>query len=372
MTPKQQETYDLKQQGMTVPEIAEKLGETVECIKSRWKLAKRFADADPSAQMAANAVGSGLIPTAAWHKREGVSVYYKYPQEQADMVNLIDRVADAFRDIPVYVPRETEFTHSDLLSVYGLFDLHIGALAWGRETRGPDYDLDLFQSDITSAMDRLSSRVPASGHALVVIGGDSLHTPNSNNETPAHKHKLDVDGRFEKIVDVAVDALSQSIEILAERHARVSVVVVRGNHCEESHLILKVALKQRYRNVDRIDFPVVQGADKSEIFWMKHGKNLIAVHHGDKAKPEKLAMIVADKCGFWDQCTASRVILTGHVHHLRTLDLVGATHYSLRAFAPPDSHGANFGGVRGLQAMTFDPNYGLISQTHDGIWRAEE
>lgn len=371
MTPKQQETYDLVTSGMTLQSIADKLGETYNCVKSRWRAAKEFADADPSAQAAAKAVGAGVIPTAYWAKVDGISAYFK-PDQGAVAGDWLADVVAAFDGIKAYEPRATEFVHSDLLTVYGLFDLHIGALAWGRETRGPDYDLALFQSDITSAMDRLSSRVPPSGHALVVIGGDSLHTPNSNNETPAHKHKLSVDGRFEKIVDVAVDALSQSIEILAERHARVSVVVVRGNHCEESHLILKVALKQRYRNIDRIDFPIVQGADKSEIFWMKHGKNLIAVHHGDKAKPEKLAMIVADKCGFWDECTASRVILTGHVHHLRTLDLVGATHYSLRAFAPPDSHGANFGGVRGLQAMTFDPKYGMISQTHDGIWRDEE
>lgn len=371
MTPEQKQVYDLVSSGLTIRDAANQLGIDRVAAKSRYRRAKKWVEADPSAQRAATAVGSSLIPHSAWHKESGVSVYYKYPQEDESRDLLAD-VVEAFSDIPAYVPQPTEFAFSDLMTVYGLFDLHIGALAWGRETRGPDYDLALFQSDITSAMDRLSSRVPASGHALVVIGGDSLHTPNSNNETPAHKHKLDVDGRFEKIVDVAVDALSQSIEILAQRHARVSVVVVRGNHCEESHIILKIALKQRYRNVDRIDFPVVQGADKSEIFWMKNGKNLIAVHHGDRAKPEKLAMIVADKCGFWDQCTASRVILTGHVHHLRTLDLVGATHYSLRAFAPPDSHGANFGGVRGLQAMTFDPNYGLIAQTHDGIWRADD
>lgn len=371
MTDEQKQAYDMYKSGMTLREVADKLGITRSAAKSRYERAKAWAEADPSARKAATAVGAEMVPHSAWHKEDGVSVYYKYPQiDQAS--DLLADVAEAFANIPAYVPTQSEFVHSDLMTVYGLFDLHIGALAWGRETRGPDYDLALFQSDITSAMDRLSSRAPASGHALVVIGGDSLHTPNSNNETPAHKHKLSVDGRFEKIVDVAVDALSQSIEILAARHARVSVVVVRGNHCEESHIILKVALKQRYRNVDRIDFPIVQGADKSEIFWMKHGKNLIAVHHGDKARPEKLAMIVADKCGFWDQCTASRVILTGHVHHLRTLDLVGATHYSLRAFAPPDSHGANFGGVRGLQAMTFDPNYGLIAQTHDGIWRADD
>lgn len=357
----------MRADGFSRKDIAKRAGLTERQVKYVIERNKPVGAVD-KAKKVAN--GSGMAIKALRVKGEDYSMLLE--PSKMDAGSLVDKLKDAFSGIPAYEPVVSEFEYSDLLTVYGLMDLHIGQLSWSRETRGPDYDLELFQRDLTTSIDRLSSRVPPSGHALVVLGGDSLHTPNGNNETPAHKHKLDVDGRFEKIVDVAVETLAHSIEILLTKHAKVSVVVVRGNHCEESHVILKMALKQRYRNTDRVDFPVVQGADKSEIFWMKHGKNLIAVHHGDRARPEKLAMIVADKCGFWDQCVASRVILTGHVHHLRTLDLVGATHYSLRAFAPPDSHGANFGGVRGLQAMTFDPKYGLISQTHDGIWREDE
>lgn len=371
MTPEQKRVYDGWLSGKTVREMASILNISYECAKSRFKRAKKWAEADPSAQTAMAAAGAHVQPHSYWIKKDGVSAYFQTPKDDAQS-DMIERVADAFKDIPAYVAQDSTFTHSDLLTVYPVADAHCGMLAWGRETRGPDYDLDLFKSDFITSMDRLSSRVPQSGHALLVFAGDTLHTPDSKNKTPAHGHILDVDGRFEKIVDVAVEAITHTIDMLAQKHARVSVVVVRGNHCEDSHIILKLALKQRYRNVDRIDFPVVHGADKSEIFWMKHGKNLIAVHHGDRARPEKLAMIVADKCGFWDECTASRVILTGHLHHLRTLDLVGATHFTMRAFAPADQHGANYGGVRGLQAMTFDPKYGLVSQTHDGIWRDEE
>lgn len=368
MNAEQKQALELRESGMSRAEIAAAMGLTERQVKTRLADARRWLESDPSAQFAAKASGANVMPRAYWVKSDGVSAYFQTPKED-DAVNLIDRVSEAFKDIPAYVAQPAEFTHSDLLTVYPVADAHVGLLAWGRETRGPDYDLELFKSDFITSMDRLSSRVPPSGHALLVFAGDTLHTPDSKNKTPAHGHILDVDGRFEKIVDVAVESITHTIDMLAQKHARVSVVVVRGNHCEDSHIILKLALKQRYRNVDRIDFPVVHGADKSEIFWMKHGKNLIAVHHGDKARPEKLAMIVADKCGFWDECTASRVILTGHLHHLRTLDLVGATHYTMRAFAPADSHGANYGGVRGLQAMTFDPKYGLVSQTHDGVWR---
>lgn len=367
MTPEQKRVYDGVQSGKTVREIGSILGIGYECAKSRYRRAKKWVEADPSAQRAATAAGATVMPHSYWIKSDGVSAYFKSPQENTE-TDLIERVAEAFKNIPAYVPSDVEFAWSDLLTVYPLYDLHAGMLAYGRETRGPDFDLDWFERDLTSAIERLNSRVPQSGRALVIIGGDAIHTNDASELTPGHGHKLDTDGRFEKIADVAIASVAHAIEAIAARHASVSVVVIRGNHDEGSHLILKAALKQRYRDVDRIDFPVVSGADKSEIFWLQHGKVMIAAHHGDKMKPETLAMICADQCHFWSD-TRHRVILTGHRHHLRVQDMPGLTHYTLRAFAPADAYGANFGGVRGLQAMVFDGKHGLIAQFHDGVWR---
>ena len=92
------------------------------------------------------------------------------------------------------------------------------------------------------------------------------------------------------------------------------------------------------------------------------------MHHGDKCKPERLAMIAADKCPWWSD-TTHRVILTGHLHHFKVQDFPGVTHYTLRAFCPPDAYGAMFGGKRGVQAMTFSNVKGLVNQAHDPIER---
>lgn len=356
------EILALYEQGMTRPQIAHRTGKTERQVRRAIERAR----IDPAVSDAMTAVGTGMVPSTVWIKSKTHSIQLK--PAVADETDLLARMVDAFEGITAYEPVASEHDYSDLLTVYPMYDLHAGLLAWGRETRGPDFDLDLFCSDLIAASDRLSQRAPKSGHALVIFGGDTFHMNDGTNETPGHKHKLDVDGRFEKVVDVAIEAISHTIEMLAQRHAKVSVVVIRGNHCETSHLFLKVALKQRYRNCDRIQFPVIHGADKSEIFWIQHGEVLIAAHHGDKAKPEKLAMLIADQCAFWS-ATKHRVILTGHLHHMRVMDMPGVTHYTMRAFAPADAYGANYGGVRGLQAMTFDPKYGLISQVHDGVWR---
>lgn len=359
-----QEILKLRESGLSRLEIAAKAGKTERQVKSALARARR----DPAVSAAMAAVGTEMVPSMVWVKTGTHSVQLRPKSEENGEENIVTRLQEAFCNIPAYEPVATTHDHNDLLAVYPLYDLHAGMLAWGRETRGPDFDLDLFRSDLIASVSRLADRAPNAGHALVVIGGDAIHVNDGNNETPSNKHKLDADGRFEKIIDVAIQAISHTIEILAEKHARVSVVVLRGNHDEVAHLFLKMGLKQRYRNCNRIQFPFVHGADKSEIFWMQHGEVMIAAHHGDKAKPDKLAMIIADQCGFWSS-TRHRVILTGHVHHLRTLDLPGITHYTMRAFAPPDAYGANFGGVRGLQVMTFDSKHGLIAQTHDSVWR---
>ncbi len=363
MTPEQKRVYDGVKSGKTVREMAGILGLTYECAKSRFKRAKKWIEADPSAQIAATASGAHVMPHSYWIKKDGVSAYYQTPRESSTD-DMLDRVAEAFKDIPTYEPKLHDAVHNDLMTVYPLYDVHAGMLAWGKETGGQDYDLDLFKSDLIRAVETVSQRSPASSHALVIFGGDTLHVDDYSNETPASRHKQDADGRFEKITEVAIEAICHTIEALAERHARVSVVVLRGNHDESSHIVLKAALKQRYRTSDRISFcPMYR-----DILWHRHGKCLIVAHHGDRMKPERLAMIAADQCPDWSN-TRYRVALTGHLHHLKVQDFPGLTHYTMRAFAPCDAYGSSFGGVRGITSMTFDAETGLSVTAHDPIER---
>lgn len=371
MTPDQQTVLDMRNKGMSRAEIAKATGKSDRAVKGLLERARRWLEADPAARAAASAAGSSALPHSFWKKDGEYSVYYKVDQGEDEAQSLIDRVADAFRDVPAYEPTPVSLVHNDLLTVFPLYDLHAGMLADSAETRGPDYDLPLFRSDLIAAVSRLNQRVPSGGHALVILGGDTLHTDDYTNQTPGHKHNLDADSRFEKITDIAIETICHAIEEIASRNAKVSVVVLPGNHDVSSHIILKAALRQRYRDSDRIAFPVIAGGARSEIFWMQHGKSMIAAHHGDKMKPQTLAMICADQCRFWSE-SPHRVILTGHRHHLRVEDMPGVTHMTLRAFAPPDAYGSNFGGTRGLQAMVFDERQGLIAQFHDTVWRDEE
>lgn len=371
LTDAQQRAWDAVQAHGSIRAAAKALGQAYSGVQGSYSIAKRKMELDPAIADSMAAVGTGMIPALAWAKTknpDGTSYSVLLKPEAAESESLIDRVAAAFDGLEgVTVPPPVSID-GDHMTVYPLYDMHIGMMAWGRETRGQDFDLKLMKSDLMQSIAKVMKRSPDSSEALIILGGDTIHVNDHFNETPASGHHQDADGRFEKIIDVAIEAISGAIEMVAQKHASVKVVVLRGNHDETSHIVLKAALKQRYRETPHISFPVLHGWDKSEIFWIAFGDTLVIAHHGDKMKPERLALIAADKCPDWSGKTC-RVILTGHIHTFKVLDLPGVTHYSLRAFCPPDAYGANFGGVRGLAAMTFDKQDGLVVSAHDPIHR---
>lgn len=255
MTPEQEQVLALRESGLSRSAIATKLGISERAVKHRLERARAWINADPLAREAATVAGSEMIPHSLWKKTDTHSIYYKFPQADAAQDDILARVADAFKDIPTYRPNPIAPRNDGLLTVYPLYDMHIGMHAWARETRGQDYDLDLAKKDLIASIHCVANQSPMSDTALVILGGDTLHVNDHFNETPGSKHHMDADGRFEKIVDVAIEAISHAIEYLADRHAKVMVVVLRGNHDETSHVVLKAALKQRYRLSSGIEFP---------------------------------------------------------------------------------------------------------------------
>ena len=201
----------------------------------------------------------------------------------------------------------------------------------------------------------------------MILGGDTLHADNDDAETPKSKHKLDVDGRHFKVLETAVEILAETVDLLLAKHSRLTVRVLRGNHDETAHLVLTFALAERYRAEPR----VVVEKDPRDLFQFQWGKCAIFAHHGDKAKPQQMAMYLSDICTFWSD-TRHRHLLTGHVHHDAARDIGPLRWESLRAFCPPDAYAASmgFGGRRALQVLTFHKADGLVIRALDPIERA--
>ena len=328
------------------------------------------ADVDPAISASMEAVGTMMVPQLAWAKtksEDGIS-YSVLLKPVANAEDVLERIRAAFEGMATAEPVTPPYrVLDDLCSVYPVMDLHLGMHAWGRETGGASYDLKLACQDIRQAFAKVIAITPDSAEAVLILGGDTLHADNDDAETPKSKHKLDVDGRHFKVLETAVEILAETVDLLLAKHSRLTVRVLRGNHDETAHLVLTFALAERYRAETR----VVVEKDPRDLFQKQWGKCAIFAHHGDKAKPQQMAMYLSDICTFWSD-TRHRHLLTGHVHQDAARDIGPLRWESLRAFCPPDAYAASmgFGGRRALQVLTFHKADGLVIRALDPIERA--
>lgn len=379
MTPKQQEAIKALKRLGSIAAAARELGihrrDFLRILERAGYNAeeRRKLLIDPAIADSMKAAGTNMVPSLAWVKvqateeQPGYSVMLRPDAEPPEAV--ADRIREALEGLvpsePVVAP---ESVMADLCAVYPLMDAHVGMMAWGRETGAQDYDLAHAAKDMRHAFAKVLAMTPAAQQAVLLIGGDYFHSDDNRAETPASRHKLDVDGRFWKVLDIGIGIIAETVHQLLQKHARLLVRVLRGNHDPHSSMTLNFALAERYRNEPRITVE----KDPRDLFMMQWGKCAIFAHHGDKSKPQQMALYLSDVCPFWSQ-TRHRHYLTGHVHHDHAKDLGPLRFESLRAFCPPDAYaaGMGYGGRRALQSITFHKQDGLVLRALDPIDRDE-
>jgi hypothetical protein len=270
ITQEQEDALRLIESGMSQRKAAKVLGISRAGLRWRLEMAKR--DIDPAIRDSMAAVGTGLVPALAWAKtksEDGTSYSVLLKPAVDDLPSIMDQIRDAFEDMKA-APKIVPPAHvvDDLCTVWPLMDVHFGMLAWGRETGGPDYDTQVAADDMRHAFAKVSAITPNSAEGVLIIGGDFFHADDNRSETPANRHKLDVDSRHWRVLDLGVALIAEVIDTLAHKHAQLTIRVLRGNHDEHSHAILTFALAQRYRDTAHITVD----KDPRDIFMKQWGQ----------------------------------------------------------------------------------------------------
>jgi predicted phosphodiesterase len=360
VTPKQREAWDLHLAGMSGRAIARELGISPTNARQRLEAAKKHAEADVAIRGAMSSVGmSDAGPLhSGWIKSDGASLYFQMPKDAG--ANVSEVVREAFKDIPAcpVIPEPREFTDG-LLTVYPIFDAHIGMRASADES-GEDMDNEKAETRINDGMGQCIASSPNSEKAVILIGGDALHANDQTAQTPQSRHVLDVASSFSESLDTAIRTFAACVEMAAAKHKSVIVSVIQGNHDRDAFLAIMYALRERYRDNPRIEVQRKGG----EFFVMEWGKVMIASHHGDKAKAERLVMHMADEWAeMWGR-TRYRFYFTGHMHHTKMQDIGGVQVEQLRAVAPRDAYAAShsYSSRSEMQAITYQKDSGEVSR----------
>lgn len=361
----QEQVLRMRSAGMTQRKIADELGISIDAVKDRFRRAKQWQTVTPG-QAAAMEV-SGLDVTNARHGWRVVqhedgsrdSVFWK-AEESEEQASFLEAVREAFEGLaPASAVLPPTYSDADLMTVYPIGDAHIGMRAWQRET-GESYDTDIAVARLRDWIGRLVASSPPSSEAVILDVGDTMHMDDNTNQTPASKHVLDVDGRFFRTLEMTIAAMADAVELALAKHDHVHVVIIAGNHNPHSYMAILFALAERYRVNPR----VTVRKDPREFWTLRFGDCLLAAHHGDKAKPERLVMFLADEYADDWGATKHRFLWTGHLHHHRSADIGGVKWEQLRAMTARDAYAYThaYSARSQLQAITLHRTAGEIQR----------
>jgi predicted phosphodiesterase len=239
---------------------------------------------------------------------------------------------------PKAKPKQKKFA-DELLPTIVIGDAHFGMRADARETKEQDYDTKIAAKSHLDAIDYLTSVSTPSEHSLLVNVGDFIHA-NGSAGTTFGGTRLDVDTRIEVVLETAAQTFIFAIEKMLSKHKNVSVIMARGNHDSDTAIALAMILKFYYSKEPRVNILDPHGF----FHTLQFGATLIAVHHGDKVKANKLAAILPRMLPDQWSSTNYRKWLVGHIHHQNAIETDnGVFVESFGTLAFPDSYHASHG-----------------------------
>jgi hypothetical protein len=249
--------------------------------------------------------------------------------------------------------------NTDLLNCYVVTDYHLGLLSWHEET-GADYDLSIAEQQLVAWFATAIHMAPDAEIGVFAQLGDYLHWDGLDAVTPASKHLLDADTRFQKLVRVAIRVTRRVVDMLLTKHQRVHVLMAEGNHDTASSIWLREWFSAIYENEPRIT------VDRSPdpYYCVEHGQTSLFFHHGHKRKPTAVADVFVAKFRDVFGRTQHSYAHLGHLHHVDIKEnnlMIVEQH---RTLAAPDAYASRGGWISGRDAkvITYHKQYGEVGR----------
>lgn len=236
------------------------------------------------------------------------------------------------------------------LAVVGAQDLHLGKLAFD-QAGGVAYDRRIAMDRLRDTTARLSGQLTRFGRperVQLILGSDDLHVDNFVGTTAGTSQMGQTDGSFEVLFDPWVDALLWQVEHYRQI-APVTATIVPGNHNRVAALLAGRLIEEVYR--DAPDVRILRRPTAPRLMT-RFGSTGLCFLHGDgwsdaklKSSVHKLVFSEAREQGV-DVARVERwLVVSGHVHHLKEIDLGGVTLATVPALSPPDAYHRNEGWV---------------------------
>jgi hypothetical protein len=239
-------------------------------------------------------------------------------------------------------------------------DLHVGKLAWGKETGWENYDskiaVEVFERALSSLILRTSQY--RFERVIFVVGNDLLNADNREATTTGGTPQ-NTDVRFQKSFTIARHLIVRAIETL-RNVAPVLVPVVPGNHDTLSAWCLGDSLECYFHGAADVTIDNAPNFRKYHQF----GKVMLMFTHGNSGKLSEYPLTMAAEQPMMFGATLHREAHTGDKHHLKVDEYKGIKVRISPALCPPDAWHADkhyVGSARSAEAFVWHKDEGLVA-----------
>lgn len=294
-----------------------------------------------------------------WAKSSEGSFHVKRPVETFDLASEIK--ASLADDLPIAAPVKCPtIDKPNLLNGYFITDYHLAMKAWAEETRKDDWDLKIAEKLLIDWFSYSIANSPDADEALFAQMGDWTHWDSMNTVTPGHGHQLDGDSRSQLMVRVSLRLTRKIIEMLLQKHKKVSFYNLTGNHDEYTGGLMREVWTMHYENEPRLF--VDQTPDLYHAH--EHGDVSLFLHHGHKRDLNNIDHVLASRFREIYGRTKFSYAHTGHKHshQIKETNLMKIEQHP--TLAPEDAY-ASFGGwghKKEASVITYHKNFGEVSR----------
>jgi hypothetical protein len=358
--------YELHCAGNSYRQIAKQCGKANSSVASALITLEKNATDKGLLEAYSEEFGTGVgrhVAKVTTHIKNGQKVqeWIRTDVDKQDAETKMKVVIEALRDlIPIrdYVIEEPEAYSEDLMACIPIGDPHLGMYAWAEEC-GEDFDCEIAEQRTIEAVDRVVEAMPACGVCRIEELGDMFHSDTEDATTRRSGNHLDVDGRWGRVVKIALRMMTHCIDRCLEKHALVEVVCVKGNHDDQTAYCMAMMLDMYYRNDPRVDIDTRY----TTYHFKEFGKVLLGENHGI-IKPAALhEVMTCDMAEAWGR-TKFRYWHVGHIHHHRVIEVGGCTVEAFRSLKSKDAYETERGYRSGqdLCGIVYHKEYGEIER----------
>lgn len=287
--------------------------------------------------------------------REYKRLWQQAEKRARDQDRIVEAITAALEARPRRELEPVEVASTRTMAVVGLYDCHIGK-------RSDAGGLKESVTTMVGAVRKLAARLVdtrAPERIVVAVGGDYLHIDNMASTTTAGTPQ-DVDASAPRILAAAIEALEESVGILASV-APVGVVIIPGNHDRMLAYAVMQAVARSFASHDRVEVNVHHNTRA----YVRYGRCLVGFEHGDGPKAADLASIMSTERRVDWGATLHHSWIVGHLHHIHEREVAGCHVLQAPSLAGADAWHKRKGYVtstRALRAYLFDPLEGAVGQ----------